>query len=93
MNQIQTLVDFQNCHQLQELYIRKNNIKDLRDVCYLKGLSNLKNLWLADNPCSQEDCYRFTVLRALPQLEKLDDMPVKPEELQGGIQIPFLLTK
>lgn len=84
MNQIRSLADFQNCYQLQELYIRKNNIKDLRDVCYLRGLSSLRNLWLADNPCSQEEGYRFAVLRALPQLEKLDDVPIKPEEIEGN---------
>ncbi|XP_032790549.2 uncharacterized protein LOC116927628 [Daphnia magna] len=82
VNQIKSLADFQNCYQLQELYIRKNNIKDLRDVCYLRGLSSLRNLWLADNPCSQEDGYRFAVLRALPRLEKLDDVPIKPEEME-----------
>lgn len=79
MNQIKTLADFQHCRRLQELYIRKNDIRDLRgrdelvvclyvlkntaetdqllclilDVCYLKGLPNLKNLWLADNPCAE----------------------------------------
>jgi hypothetical protein len=56
----------------------------LRDVCYLRGLSSLRNLWLADNPCSQEEGYRFAVLRALPQLEKLDDVPIKPEEIEGN---------
>ncbi|EFX75139.1 hypothetical protein DAPPUDRAFT_56378 [Daphnia pulex] len=83
VNQIRSLADFKNCYQLQELYIRKNNIKDLRDVCYLRGLSSLRNLWLADNPCSQEDGYRLAVLRTLPQLEKLDDVPIKPEEIEG----------
>lgn len=49
----------------------------------MKNLTHLKNLWLADNPCSQEEGYRFTVIRTLPQLEKLDDLPVKPEEIEG----------
>lgn len=52
-------------------------------MCYLKGLANLRNLWLADNPCAEVEGYRMAVLRALPQLEKLDDITVKPEDVQG----------
>jgi hypothetical protein len=40
-------------------------------------------LWLADNPCSEVEDYRQTVLHNLPQLQKLDDIIVKPEEIQG----------
>lgn len=85
VNSIKTLVDFQNCYGLQELYIRKNNITNLRDICYLKGLPNLKSLWLADNPCTQVEGYRLAVIKALPQLEKLDDIIIKPNETEGNI--------
>ena len=91
MNQIKTLADFQNCVRLQELYVRKNNIHDLRDVCYLKNLPNLHNLWLADNPCAEVEGYRHAVLRALPNLKKLDDVVISPEEIRGTEEmVPFL---
>jgi len=30
--------------------------------------------------------YRLTVLKALPRLEKLDDVPVQPEEVQDALR-------
>lgn len=53
MNQISTLEDFQYCINLQELYIRKNNIADINEVLYLRQIPKLKSLWLADNPCAE----------------------------------------
>ncbi|XP_012534775.1 uncharacterized protein LOC105835778 isoform X2 [Monomorium pharaonis] len=85
INNINTLADFQYCHKLQDLFIRRNNIKDLNEVCYLQGLPNLRNLWLGENPCAEKDGYRLAVLRALPNLEKLDDKVVTPEEVQTAM--------
>nr|XP_012223705.1 PREDICTED: uncharacterized protein F09G8.5 isoform X4 [Linepithema humile] len=87
INNINTLADFQYCHKLQDLFIRRNNIKDLNEVCYLQGLPNLRNLWLGENPCAEKDGYRFAVIRALPNLEKLDDKVVSPEEVQTAMTI------
>ncbi|XP_077263183.1 uncharacterized protein LOC143898031 isoform X2 [Temnothorax americanus] len=87
INNINTLADFQYCHNLQDLFIRRNNIKDLNEVCYLQGLPNLRNLWLGENPCAEKDGYRLAVLRALPNLEKLDDKVVSPEEVQTAMTI------
>lgn len=53
VNRISTLADFQYCQNLQELYIRKNNITDINEVLYLRALPKLKSLWLADNPCAE----------------------------------------
>ena len=74
VNDISTLEDFQECHNLQELYIRKNNIASLNEICYLRRLPKLRNLWLADNPCATGSLYRLTVLRNLPNLVKLDNV-------------------
>lgn len=38
---------------IQELYLRKNNIADIREIKYLMKLPALKVLWLHDNPCAQ----------------------------------------
>ncbi|XP_076233827.1 uncharacterized protein LOC143178836 isoform X2 [Calliopsis andreniformis] len=85
VNNINTLADFQYCLSLQDLFVRKNNIKDLNEVCYLQGLPNLRNLWLGENPCAEKEGYRLTVLRALPNLQKLDDKVVSPEEVQTAL--------
>ena len=74
VNNLTSLEDFSHCPSLQELYIRKNHVEDLRDVHYLKSLERLRILWLSDNPCSQGDNYRMTVLRTLPNLHKLDNI-------------------
>ncbi|XP_011865304.1 PREDICTED: uncharacterized protein LOC105560637 isoform X3 [Vollenhovia emeryi] len=87
INNINTLADFQYCHKLQDLFIRRNNIKDLNEVCYLQELPNLRNLWLGENPCAEKDGYRSAVLRALPNLEKLDDKIVTPEEVQTAMAV------
>ncbi|XP_044738061.1 uncharacterized protein LOC123299780 isoform X2 [Chrysoperla carnea] len=84
INKINSLVDFQFCRGLQELYVRQNNIKDINEVCYLQELPNLKNLWLGENPCAANEGYRLAVLRALPRLQKLDDVAVTPEELSDA---------
>ena len=54
VNCITTLADIQNCKNLQELYIRKNKIPDLNEVCWLRELTKLKNLWLEENPCCNQ---------------------------------------
>ncbi|XP_037080318.1 protein tilB homolog isoform X3 [Pollicipes pollicipes] len=85
VNNITTLVDFQYCHNLSELYIRQNNITDLNEVVYLKELPKLKALWLADNPCAQREGYRLALLRTLPHLQKLDNTTVESEEVQKAM--------
>ncbi|XP_014476495.1 PREDICTED: protein C21orf2 homolog isoform X2 [Dinoponera quadriceps] len=87
INNINTLADFQYCHKLQDLFVRRNNIKDLNEICYLQGLPKLRNLWLGENPCAEKEGYRLAVLRALPNLEKLDDKEVSPEEVQTAMTI------
>ncbi|XP_061940399.1 dynein axonemal assembly factor 11 isoform X5 [Apis cerana] len=85
VNHINTLADFQYCSSLQELFVRNNNIEDLNEVCYLQGLPNLRNLWLGENPCAEKEGYRLSVLRTLPNLQKLDDEVVSPEEVQTAL--------
>lgn len=74
VNDITTLEDFQHCENLQELYIRNNKIENLCEICYLKKCEKLRILWLADNPCANRENYRDTVLKNLPNLQKLDNV-------------------
>ncbi|OMJ81759.1 hypothetical protein SteCoe_17700 [Stentor coeruleus] len=80
VNKISTLKPFQYCKKLSELYLRKNLVPDLSELRYLQGLPLLKVLWLWDNPCAEVPNYRETVIAALPNLVKLDNQAVTPEE-------------
>lgn len=79
INNITTLRDFGACKNLQELYLRKNKIADINELYYIQELPNLKKLTLNENPCAEHPNYRYTVLRALPYLELLDNVPVTSE--------------
>lgn len=81
VNNITSLADFGTCKNLVELYLRENKIKDLNQLTHLQDLQHLKKLWLAGNPCAELPNYRMTVLKALPNLEMLDNIHVTPEEV------------
>merc|ERR1712128_7215 len=88
VNTISTLADIQFCKNLQELYIRKNRIPDISEICWLRDLPRLRNLWLEENPCAEGDpeLYRQTVIRNIPQLQKLDNVAVTPEEMADAMR-------
>jgi len=76
VNNITTLADVAQCTRLRELYVRKNALADLGEVAHLRGLPCLRVLWLSDNPLAEGPAataamYRATVVRTLPQLQKL----------------------
>ncbi|XP_026462410.1 protein C21orf2-like [Ctenocephalides felis] len=84
INKISRLIDFEECWNLQELYLRQNKIADLNELCYLQNLPKLKKLWLEENPCAQLPNYRLIVLRTLPNLVSLDNVPFSEEEIQAA---------
>ncbi|XP_072937616.1 uncharacterized protein [Epargyreus clarus] len=86
INKIRTLGDFAGCRRLRELYVRKNEIRDLAEIRHLRRLPDLTSLWLDENPCTHHPEYRMTVLRNLPNLEKLDNVAVHPEEVQEAMR-------
>ncbi|XP_070135892.1 uncharacterized protein [Drosophila bipectinata] len=88
VNKISTLSPFEDCTKLQELYLRKNNISDINEIAYLQSLPALKYLWLEENPCCDRagPNYRAIVLRALPNLKKLDNVEVTQEEVDDALR-------
>ncbi|XP_058975602.1 uncharacterized protein LOC101897730 isoform X6 [Musca domestica] len=88
VNKISTLQPFEDCLKLQELYLRKNCIQDINEIAYLQNLPNLKYLWLEENPCCERvgPAYRAIVLRALPNLKKLDNVEVTQEEVDEALR-------
>ncbi|KAG7464169.1 hypothetical protein MATL_G00184320 [Megalops atlanticus] len=87
-NQISSLEPIAQCRSLTELYLRRNSIQSLGELRHLQGLSQLRVLWLAENPCCGPDPskYRLTVLRTLPRLHKLDNQVVTEEELAQALE-------
>ncbi|NXA52371.1 CU002 protein, partial [Nothocercus julius] len=87
VNGISDLEPLNQCQNLSELYLRKNNITSLSELFYLKNLPRLRVLWLSENPCCGSDPhhYRMTVLRNLPHLQKLDNQAVTEEELSQAL--------
>jgi len=84
VNSIDSLADFAHCTNLKELYLRKNKVSDLRQVMYLRSLKNLTVLWLCDNPIASDPCYKNYIIRALPQLRRLDDTDIYPEDAKAA---------
>jgi len=81
LNKLTSLADFQHCKNLQELFVKKNQIRSLSEIVWLRELGRLRHLWLAENPCAEgNERYRQTVIHNLPQLEKLDNIPITSEE-------------
>uniref|UniRef100_A0A7M4EAJ5 Cilia- and flagella-associated protein 410 n=2 Tax=Crocodylus porosus TaxID=8502 RepID=A0A7M4EAJ5_CROPO len=87
VNAISDLEPLSQCQNLSELYLRKNSIASLTELFYLKNLRRLRVLWLSENPCCGSDPhrYRMTVLRNLPNLQKLDNQAVTEEELSQAL--------
>eukprot|EP00729_Bicosta_minor_P002731 gene2731-2201_t len=82
INNINTLACFAGCSKLRELYLRRNGVATLEELGWLAGLDDLRVLWLSHNPVADLPQYRATVLRLLPNLVKLDDKDVTPEEVE-----------
>ena len=83
VNKLASLEVFAYCPKLKELYLRKNQIRDLNEISFLQNLPFLDTLWLDENPCAMHPKYRATVDSMLPNLVKLDDIEVSMEEKEG----------
>ena len=94
VNKISTLRDFGKCPKLRELFLRNNNISDIKELAYLTNLQNLKILWLSNNPVAKVNNFRLLVVKALPNLASLDDVAITPEEKfqAESIQLPDLFN-
>jgi Leucine-rich repeat (LRR) protein len=73
VNHLRSLEDFAFCPKLKELYLRKNEIRDINEVQFLKNCPFLDTLWLEENPLCNFPNYRQAILAILPNLTKLDN--------------------
>lgn len=88
LNKISSLKPFENCLNLKELYLRKNNISDIEELKYLSNCKSLKILWLAENPVCDLSDYREKVLETLPQVMKLDNILTNCNNSQPSLPSP-----
>uniref|UniRef100_A0A0K0EJS5 Protein C21orf2 n=1 Tax=Strongyloides stercoralis TaxID=6248 RepID=A0A0K0EJS5_STRER len=84
-NKIKTCEPLQYCINLEELYLRGNEIEDFHEFDWLKGLKKLKILWIDENPCTKNIDYRKAIVRLIPSLTKLDDRCVSEEDHGRGL--------
>ena len=80
LNSISSLEPCSVCLSLEEIYLRKNNVARLTEIRFLRNLTKLQSLFLADNPCCTSPYYRTKTLRILHSLVKLDDRNVDQNE-------------
>lgn len=82
VNNVKTLKPFSNCYKLKELFLRKNDIANLNELYYLRGVNSLQTLWLTDNPLFEKENYRLFCIALLPQITKLDEVDITKDEIQ-----------
>ncbi|ORY30097.1 hypothetical protein BCR33DRAFT_792724 [Rhizoclosmatium globosum] len=88
VNRISDLSPFSDLNNLEELYLRKNEILDPRELRHLMGLPRLKNLWISENPfCDKIKDYRLSMIRLFPNLDKLDDKIITDRERRDAAKI------
>ena len=87
INNLKTLKDFKDLKNLKELYLRKNQISDIKELKYLSNCTKLSILWLNENPICQDPNYRMYVLKYLPFLDKLDDIVISESEREMASQM------
>eukprot|EP01147_Barroeca_monosierra_P002615 gene2615-5517_t len=80
MNRLSSLRYFEHCKNLRELYLRKNQIKDMKELGYLTSLENLSVLWMSGNPIAHLENYRVNVIKNIPTLKKLDNIDITDSE-------------
>mmetsp|Transcript_33967 Transcript_33967/g.44826 ORF Transcript_33967/g.44826 Transcript_33967/m.44826 type:complete len:470 (+) Transcript_33967:2-1411(+) len=79
-NSIELLSGLRQCTALCFLDLTKNQIKAVRQVEFLQGMSLLHTLLLEDNPVEELPFFRLRVLVRLQKLTLLNRMGVSPEE-------------
>lgn len=69
--------------------MRKNQIKDLRQIVYLSKIPTLETVWLSDNPIEKNPQYRLYVIKALPGLKIFDEKAVTDDERKQASSMRF----
>jgi len=86
-NLITSTSGLEKCGSLRILYMSNNKVASWGEVDRLSGLGKLEELLLVGNPLYQDFAnssstadYRLQVLKRVPQLKKLDGIPIDVDE-------------
>lgn len=86
-NHVEKLSGIEKVSHLKVLYLSNNKLKDWSEIERLAALEKLEDLLLVGNPLYSDfkgndvgSDYRIEVLKRVPQLKKLDGIPVDVDE-------------
>ncbi|CAG9466719.1 unnamed protein product, partial [Pedinophyceae sp. YPF-701] len=85
-NRIRDMGPLSKLTRLETVCLLRNSVPELKGevVIPLLGLTRVRELDLAGNPCATSDDYAATLANALPSLETLDGDPLDRAELCGA---------
>ena len=86
-NKITTVTELANFPNLRILYLQGNRIQDVRDLAPLSSLSLLTSLTIHGNPLVAQKNFRPWIVHNLPQITKLDNIPVTARERRDAEQL------
>ena len=73
MNKVAVFENLNHLPKLRELWLNWNNLEDSdENKEYLKSLTKLETIYLADNPISQADSYQEMLTTLVPSLTQID---------------------
>ncbi|XP_050510902.1 uncharacterized protein LOC126887424 isoform X2 [Diabrotica virgifera virgifera] len=79
-NQLTTLQFMHKNYRLENVDMENNEISNLMEIFYLKGLLNLKRLNLTENIVANTPHFQKMCLRTFPRLQSLNDNQVTAEQ-------------
>lgn len=89
VNNLENLEGLENCSNLVELYVRNNKLSNLINcINILVKLSHLKSLWIDGNLMLKNDTEIEILVRALPNLERLNGKKIANLRQELGISEP-----
>eukprot|EP00744_Colponema_vietnamica_P025617 GILI01037725.1.p1 GENE.GILI01037725.1~~GILI01037725.1.p1 ORF type:complete len:246 (+),score=37.17 GILI01037725.1:50-787(+) len=90
VNHVSSLAEVATCKKMRELYLRKNDVADLRQLTYLSQMPRLTTLWLNDNPVARDPNYRLYCIKYAPSLTLLDTVEVTAAEKADAAKLAAL---
>ncbi|XP_040831655.1 leucine-rich repeat-containing protein 9 [Ochotona curzoniae] len=79
-NRLRELNKLQHLVKLEKLYLGYNKIQDITELEKLDVISSLKELTIYGNPICRKALHRPVLIFRLPNLQKLDGIPVTPDD-------------
>lgn len=88
LNNITVVENLEGCESLNKLDLTCNfvDVENLASIRSLRANTELRELYLTGNPCTNWEGYRAYVVASLPQLDKLDGVDVTRSERIQAVQ-------